>query len=69
MTSGEPSPSATQKDPEIDTLCGGKEQAKALANVHELDVFACPRCLKSRMWVIAVIIDPVQLDAHPTGRG
>jgi DNA-directed RNA polymerase subunit RPC12/RpoP len=47
-------------DREVDALCRRRAWARLLAKVHAIDVLACPRC-GSRMSVIAVITDPVQI--------
>lgn len=56
----DPTPSDTPNDHEVDALCRRRVWARLLAKVHAIDVLACPRC-GSRMSVIAVITDPVQV--------
>ena len=72
-SAADPAPSDTPKHREVDALCRRRAWARLLANVHSIDVLACPRCA-SRMSVFAVILDPAQirtiiayLDRH--GRG
>jgi hypothetical protein len=59
-SAADPAPSNTAKDREVDALSRRRAWARLLAKVHAIDVLACPKCA-SRMAVVAVITDPVQI--------
>jgi hypothetical protein len=55
-----PTPTDALKDQHLSTPSSRKARARLLAKVYELDVMACPQC-RSRMAVIAVILDPAEI--------